>query len=78
MPETVPNRNGTRCQAVGKLVYLLPDIAGSIQSSFTFGITGVLFAESGLSFLGYGVQPPPPVGAAYCGRRSTIRFPTGI
>ena len=27
MPETVPNRNGTRCQAVGKLVYLLPDIA---------------------------------------------------
>lgn len=37
---------------------LLPNIAGPILISFTFGIAGAILAESGLSFLGFGVLPP--------------------
>ena len=33
-------------------------IAGPILISFTFGVAGAILAESGLSFLGFGVQPP--------------------
>lgn len=52
------------CEVVGipvwrmMLVHLLPNIAGPILISFTFGIAGAILAESGLSFLGFGVQPP--------------------
>ena len=40
------------------LVHLLPNITGPILISFTFGVAGAILAESGLSFLGFGVQPP--------------------
>ncbi|MPN50988.1 Glutathione transport system permease protein GsiD [bioreactor metagenome] len=40
------------------LVHLLPNIAGTILIAFTFGVAGAILAESGLSFLGFGVQPP--------------------
>ena len=39
-------------------VHLLPNITGPILISFTFGVAGAILAESGLSFLGFGVQPP--------------------
>ena len=38
--------------------HLLPNITGPILISFTFGVAGAILAESGLSFLGFGVQPP--------------------
>ncbi|MGE4565187.1 MAG: ABC transporter permease [Victivallaceae bacterium] len=40
------------------LIHLLPNIAGPILISFTFGVAGAILAESGLSFLGFGVKPP--------------------
>ncbi len=40
------------------LVHLLPNIAGIILINFTFGVAGAILSESGLSFLGFGVQPP--------------------
>ena len=39
-------------------IHLLPNIAGVILITFTFGVAGAILAESGLSFLGFGVQPP--------------------
>jgi len=38
--------------------HLLPNIAGPILISFTFGVAGAILAESGLSFLGFGVRQP--------------------
>ena len=38
--------------------HLLPNILPPILISFTFGIAGAILSESGLSFLGFGVQPP--------------------
>lgn len=38
--------------------HLLPNISGPVLISFTFGIVGAIVAESGLSFLGFGVQAP--------------------
>ncbi len=38
--------------------HLLPNITGPVLISFTFGVAGAILAESGLSFLGFGVQPP--------------------
>ncbi len=45
---------------VGRILFfhLLPNVAGPIFVSFTFGVAGAILAESGLSFLGFGVQPP--------------------
>ncbi len=40
------------------VIHLLPNITGPILISFTFGVAGAILAESGLSFLGFGVQPP--------------------
>ena len=40
--------------------HLLPNITGPILISFTFGVAGAILAESSLSFLGFGVQPPTP------------------
>jgi len=40
--------------------HLLPNITGPILISFTFGVAGSIMAESSLSFLGFGVQPPTP------------------
>ncbi len=40
------------------LFHLLPNISGPILICFTFGIVGAIVAESGLSFLGFGVQAP--------------------
>ena len=42
------------------LYHLLPNITAPILISFTFGIAGAILAESSLSFLGFGVQPPTP------------------
>jgi len=38
--------------------HLLPNISGTVLISFTFGVAGAILSESGLSFLGFGVQPP--------------------
>lgn len=38
--------------------HLLPNITAPVLISFTFGIAGAITGESGLSFLGFGVQPP--------------------
>ena len=52
------------CEALGlptwriMLFHLLPNISGVILVAFTFGVAGAIIAESGLSFLGFGVQPP--------------------
>ncbi|MBQ7208655.1 MAG: ABC transporter permease [Lentisphaeria bacterium] len=40
--------------------HLLPNIMGPILITFTFGVAGAILAESSLSFLGFGVQPPAP------------------
>jgi len=52
------------CEVIGisawrtMTVHLLPNITGPILISFSFGVAGAILAESGLSFLGFGVQPP--------------------
>jgi len=52
------------CEAAGlpvwrtMLFHLLPNTSGPILISFTFGVAGAIIAESGLSFLGFGVQAP--------------------
>lgn len=52
------------CEATGipvnriMLRHLLPNVSGPILISFTFGVAGAIIAESGLSFLGFGVQAP--------------------
>ena len=38
--------------------HLLPNVSGPILISFTFGVAGAILSESGLSFLGFGVQAP--------------------
>ena len=38
--------------------HLLPNIVAPVLISFTFGVAGAIAGESGLSFLGFGVQPP--------------------
>jgi len=40
--------------------YLLPNAMGPILVSTVLGIAGAVLTESGLSFLGLGVQPPDP------------------
>jgi len=40
--------------------YLLPNAMGPILVSAVLGIAGAVLVESGLSFLGLGVQPPTP------------------
>ena len=40
--------------------YLLPNAMGPIMVSAVLGIAGAVLVESGLSFLGLGVQPPNP------------------
>lgn len=40
--------------------YLLPNAMGPILVSAVLGIAGAILVESGLSFLGLGVQPPDP------------------
>ncbi|MDX8396706.1 MAG: ABC transporter permease [Mariprofundaceae bacterium] len=40
--------------------YLLPNAMGPIMVSAVLGIAGAVLLESGLSFLGLGVQPPDP------------------
>jgi len=38
--------------------HLLPNVSAPVLISFTFGVAGAILSESGLSFLGFGVQPP--------------------
>jgi len=42
------------------LRYLLPNAMGPILVSAVLGVAGAVLVESGLSFLGLGVQPPDP------------------
>jgi peptide/nickel transport system permease protein len=42
------------------LKYLLPNAIAPVFVSFTLGVAGAILVESGLSFLGIGVQPPTP------------------
>lgn len=52
------------CESLGLPVWrtmffhLLPNVMGPILVAFTFGVAGAILTESGLSFLGFGVQPP--------------------
>ena len=52
------------CESLGLSIWkimfyhLLPNITGPILVSFTFGVAGAILAESGLSFLGFGVRTP--------------------
>lgn len=52
------------CESLGiptwriMIFHLLPNVSGPILVAFTFGVAGAIIAESGLSFLGFGVQPP--------------------
>lgn len=52
------------CESLGipvwriMIFHLLPNVVGPILVSFTFGVAGAIIAESGLSFLGFGVQSP--------------------
>jgi peptide/nickel transport system permease protein len=40
--------------------HLIPNAAGPVLVNATLGIAGAILLESGLSFLGLGVQPPIP------------------
>jgi len=40
--------------------HILPNAAGPILVSGTMGVAWAILTESGLSFLGYGIQPPVP------------------
>lgn len=40
--------------------HLLPNALAPVLVSATFGVAGAILTESGLSFLGFGVQPPTP------------------
>lgn len=40
------------------LRYVLPNSIGPVLVAATFGVAGAVLLESGLSFLGFGVQPP--------------------
>ncbi|MBP1932932.1 oligopeptide ABC transporter permease [Ammoniphilus resinae] len=42
------------------LFHMLPNAIGPIIVAATLGVGGVILAESGLSFLGLGIQPPTP------------------
>ena len=39
-------------------LHILPNVLGLIMINFSFGVAGAIMAESTLSFLGFGVQPP--------------------
>jgi peptide/nickel transport system permease protein len=41
-------------------IHIFPNLAGPLLVQATLGIAGVILAESSLSFLGLGVQPPQP------------------
>jgi peptide/nickel transport system permease protein len=41
-------------------VHLLPNVVAPVLVSATLGVAGAILTESGLSFLGLGVQPPTP------------------
>jgi peptide/nickel transport system permease protein len=42
------------------LVHILPNVASPIIVSATLGLSGAILTESGLSYLGFGVQLPTP------------------
>lgn len=42
------------------LVHILPNVMAPILITATLGVAGAILIESGLSFLGLGVQPPTP------------------
>ncbi len=52
------------CQCLGipawriMMFHLLPNVMGPVLVTFTFGVADAVLAESSLSFLGFGVQPP--------------------
>lgn len=42
------------------VIHLLPNAMGPVLVNATLGVAGAIMIESGLSFLGVGVQPPTP------------------
>jgi ABC-type dipeptide/oligopeptide/nickel transport system permease subunit len=42
------------------LRHVLPNVAAPVLIAVTLGVAGAIMAESALSFLGLGVQPPTP------------------
>lgn len=41
-------------------IHILPNIYPALLSAVTIGISNAIISEAGLSFLGFGVQPPDP------------------
>ncbi|MBI1847266.1 MAG: ABC transporter permease [Candidatus Rokubacteria bacterium] len=57
------------------LRYILPNVMATIIILATIGLGGVILAESGLSFLGFGIPPPyPSWGAMLSGSGRTYMF----
>jgi peptide/nickel transport system permease protein len=55
--------------------HILPNVTATIIILATIGLGGVILAESGLSFLGFGVPPPEPSwGAMLSGSGRTYMF----
>ena len=50
------------------LRHILPNAIGPIIVAATLGVAGAILAESTLSYLGYGVQPPTPTWGDICCR----------
>lgn len=50
--------------------YLIPNALGPIIVAISFGIPGMIGAESGLSFLGLGINPPTPTWGQMLGEGS--------
>jgi peptide/nickel transport system permease protein len=57
--------------------HVLPNAMAPVYVSLAFGISGAVLMESGLSFLGLGVQPPTPSWGAMLneGRESLVQAP---
>lgn len=54
--------------------HVLPNALGPVYVALTFGIAGAILMESGLSFLGLGVQPPTPSwGSMLADGRDTLQ-----
>jgi peptide/nickel transport system permease protein len=55
--------------------HILPNVMGPIIIGFTTSIPGIILAEAGLSFLGFGIPPPAPSwGSMLSGSSRTYMF----
>ena len=57
------------------LLYIVPNVMATVIVLATIGLGGVILAEGGLSFLGFGVPPPyPSWGAMLSGSGRTYMY----